>query len=573
LATNRIQTVIDELRRAMLVQDGTALTDQALLTSFIDQQDQAAFAALVRRHGPMVWGVCRRTLASHHDAEDAFQATFLVLVRKAASIVPRERVAHWLYGVASTTAHRAKVATARRRARERLVAQMPEPEAVPQGLGDDLRSLLDRELSLLPEKYRLPIILCDLEGQTIQAGARQLGWRQGTLAGRLARGRQMLARRLTRRGALFSAGLLAAVLLESAASAGVPRALLTATIQAGQLLATGQATAAGAISAQAIVLMEGVIKAMLVTKLKTVAALLFVLAAIGIGGSMFSRSTTAAAQAPEDRLRLVRSEGPTTRAQPEKDVLVSVQEDRTGSLIFGVGINSDAGLTGSLVVKDEKKERTVLPDRLSLNDFLYWVGFVDSGTVPEKKPAGKKTAFATADLDRLQGVWWVVSIENDGKPAKLEKIVFMVDGKRVCWQTKDFEAQGGLYLDTTAEPRAFDLATSTGTMEGIYSVDGDKLRMCFVPGNNGTEPKRPTRFATEPGSRQVLFVLKRAFGKEAFPFRLQDGTRAFPTLIERTRKGPPPPPPKLLDPAASPPSSPYSVPTDGEPGRHRPRAR
>src|SRR5207302_2960368 len=116
--------------------------------------DEAAFAALVQQHGPMVWGVCRRLLANHHDAEDAFQATFLVLVRKAASVVPREMVANWLYGVAHQTALKARATTARRRAREKQVPDMPEPAAAPQKLWDDLQPLLDQELSRLPDKYR-----------------------------------------------------------------------------------------------------------------------------------------------------------------------------------------------------------------------------------------------------------------------------------------------------------------------------------------------------------------------------------------------------------------------------------
>ena len=153
-------------------------------------KDEAAFEALVRRHGPMVLGVCRRVLRNHHDAEDAFQATFLVLVRKAASIVPREMVANWLYGVAYRTALKARSMIARQRVRERQVTEMPEPEAAePDDCWRDLQPLLDQELSRLPDKYRVPIVLCDLEGKTGKEAARQLGWPEGTVASRLARGR------------------------------------------------------------------------------------------------------------------------------------------------------------------------------------------------------------------------------------------------------------------------------------------------------------------------------------------------------------------------------------------------
>src|SRR5262249_40853037 len=149
---------------------------------FLERRDEAALAALVKRHGPMVWGVCRRLL-SHHDAEDAFQATFLVLVRKAASVVPRRMVGNWLYGVAHHTALQARRTAARRKARERQVTEMPEPAVTDQDLWRDLRPLLDEALSRLPDKYRAVIVLCDLEGKTRRETAGQLGVPEGTVAG------------------------------------------------------------------------------------------------------------------------------------------------------------------------------------------------------------------------------------------------------------------------------------------------------------------------------------------------------------------------------------------------------
>src|SRR5262249_16905243 len=154
------------LRGAALPHGGTARSDGQLLEDYVRSRQEAAFAALVKRHGPMVWGVCRRALGSHHDAEDAFQATFLVLVRKAASGVPRDRVGNWLDGGAHQTALKARATTARRRSRERQVTAMPEPEAASQQLWDDLQPLLDQELSRLPDKYRAVLVLCDLQGKT-----------------------------------------------------------------------------------------------------------------------------------------------------------------------------------------------------------------------------------------------------------------------------------------------------------------------------------------------------------------------------------------------------------------------
>src|SRR5262249_25496204 len=149
-------------RRSALLQEGEEQTDGQLLEAFVRRRDSLALETLVRRHAPMVWGVCGRTLANHHDAEDAFQATFLVLVRRAASIRSRELLANWLYRVAHKTALKARQTAAKRHAREKQVVEMPEPQTEPHDheFGPELRPLLDEELSRLPEKYRIVIVLC-----------------------------------------------------------------------------------------------------------------------------------------------------------------------------------------------------------------------------------------------------------------------------------------------------------------------------------------------------------------------------------------------------------------------------
>ena len=143
MVTNQMSGVIQHLRRTVLLRDWAGLTDGQLLEDYISRRDEAALAALVWRHGPMVWGVCRRVLRNHHDAEDTFQATFLVLVRKAASIASRELLANWLYGVAHRTALKARATAARRKERERQVTEMPEPAVAEQDLWHDLQPLLD----------------------------------------------------------------------------------------------------------------------------------------------------------------------------------------------------------------------------------------------------------------------------------------------------------------------------------------------------------------------------------------------------------------------------------------------
>jgi RNA polymerase sigma factor (sigma-70 family) len=275
--------IIQHLRRTMLLRDGAGMTDGQLLEDYISRRDKAALAALVRRHAPMVWGVCRRVLPNYHDAEDAFQATFLVLVRKAAAIASKELLANWLYGVAHQTALKARAAAVKRCARERQVMKMPEPAIAEQhDLSRDLQPLLDEELSRLPDMYRAVIVLCDLEGKTRKEAARQLGVPEGTVASRLATARVMLAKRLTQRGVTLSGGVLGAVLSEQAASACAPTAVVSSTIKAAIGLAAGL-PAAGVISVEVAVLTEGVVKAMFMTKLKTATAALLMVALIGIG--------------------------------------------------------------------------------------------------------------------------------------------------------------------------------------------------------------------------------------------------------------------------------------------------
>jgi RNA polymerase sigma factor (sigma-70 family) len=281
-----------------LQQAGGGLTDGQLLGRFVAARDEASFAALVRRHGAMVLGVCRRVLRDFHDAEDAFQATFLVLARRAASVVKRESVGCWLHGVAYRTALEARDLTGRRRARERQVTDMPHPEVAP-AEAQDWRPLLDRELDRLPEKYRTAVVLCDLEGQPRKEAARQLGIPEGTLSSRLAAAHKMLARRLAGCGLALSGGALAAALTQGTVSAQMSAALVSSTARAAALVAAGQLAAA---SGPAVVLMKGVMKAMLLKKLRLVVGAVVVLAALGMGGVAYQAggfSATVQAAPPE----------------------------------------------------------------------------------------------------------------------------------------------------------------------------------------------------------------------------------------------------------------------------------
>ena len=295
MATRQTTGVIQHACRSVFLRDGPETTDAQLLEDYI-RGDQASFAALVRRHAPMVWGVCRRLLHNFHDAEDAFQATFLVLVRKAPSIMPREMAPNWLYGVAYQIALKARATATKRSRRERQVVAIPESEASEQSRLQDVKLFLDEELSRLPDKYRVAIVLCDLEGRTRKEVALQLGLPEGTVAGRLTRARAMLSKRFARRGVSLSSGVIGAVLSQNGAAFAVPISVVASTIKVGSLCAAGQAIASATVSPAVTALMKGVLRTMLINKAKAGTLVVAVILAVGWGSALTYQAATAAKQ-------------------------------------------------------------------------------------------------------------------------------------------------------------------------------------------------------------------------------------------------------------------------------------
>jgi RNA polymerase sigma factor (sigma-70 family) len=337
MATSRMDKFIQHVRTSVFQDDVTGPTDGQMLEAFVSNRDEAALAAIVRRHAPMVWGVCHRLLPCHHDAEDAFQATFLVLVRKAASVRPREMVANWLHGVARRTALKARWMATRRRGRERQVLVMPEPEAAERNLWDTLQPALDEELGRLPEKYRAVIVLCDLEDKSRKEAARQLRLREGTVASRLARARTMLAARLARHGVTVPSGMLAAALAHGVASASVPAAVVSSTLKVASLSAAGRATA-GLVSVKAAALTEGVLKSMFLTKLKLATGILLV-GVLAMGGRVAYLPTVRAEQEQTKQTGLPalqkeadESEHPRKASEDDKEKM----KEPTGDLLQGI---------------------------------------------------------------------------------------------------------------------------------------------------------------------------------------------------------------------------------------------
>lgn len=272
--------------------------DVQVLDRFRKQHDEAAFLTLLQRHGPMVLGVCRRVLGNSHDAEDAFQATFLTLVQKAGAISRGDLLAYWLYRVAYRTALRAKTTAWVRRLKERQVGKMAAAEPAADKAWGDVEPILDEELQHLPRKYRLPLVLCYFQGKSKAEAAREMGCPEGTVSGQLARAREMLRKRLAKRGVAVSMGLLL-VLLAEQATAAVPAALAQATATTAVSLAAGSSAL---VSPTVLSLTEGASGAMSVGR--KVAVLLVALALLGgtsaVSYNYYAQSNdTAAAKQPQ----------------------------------------------------------------------------------------------------------------------------------------------------------------------------------------------------------------------------------------------------------------------------------
>jgi|GEM_PF-1875446 len=473
MPSSSLSVVVQQLRAAA-GRDGSGRTDAELLSQFLSRRDEGALAALVERHAPMVWGVCRRTLRHPHDAEDAFQATFLVLVEKAATVVPREMVANWLYGVAQQTAVRLRATAAKRGWREVQMDAMPEP-AVAEARDEELLLRLDEELSRLPERFRALIVLCDLEGRTRKEVARQLGCPEGTVASGLARARELLAKRLTRRGLAVSGGLVAATLSHSMALADVPATVVTSAINVATLVAAGKE--AGMISGPVVALTKGVLKTMFLKKIVAPAMAVLALGVAVIAGG---------------RLAVGQSEGKPTVG---KGLKASVAENSAGAKQERA--KKEAEVAWGKEAKPQAAEKAE-------ND------------VPKTQ----------TDNEAIQGTWHVVALENGGKKMPVDaiqlfKLRVVIKGNKMFETTmtpdgRDVpEREWTFVLDEKASPKSIDATRGEDKQIGIYGFEDGKLKICM----DQTGKNRPTTFETEKGTAQRCLILQKeemftAWGKE-----------------------------------------------------------
>jgi len=315
------------------VQTRRTASDRELLNRFVDAGDEAAFTVLIERHGPVVLGVCRRSLRNLHDAEDACQATFLVLTRKAASVRKAASLGSWLHGVACRVALTLKRDLARRKRRDRDRQTPARRDPAAEVSWREAQTVLDEELELIPERYRAPLILCYLDGKTRDEAAQELEVSPGKLHGRLERGRALLRDRLEKRGITLAAALCATALSSGAAKAALPAPLLIASAKAASALAAGQPLTADIVTTNVLTLTQGVLKSMFLTKLKlgAAAALCVGLFVAIVGGVLPANAIAHEATAKDPGKTIVKTAAPAAKAESDEDFIRRVSKDLRGT--------------------------------------------------------------------------------------------------------------------------------------------------------------------------------------------------------------------------------------------------
>jgi RNA polymerase sigma-70 factor (ECF subfamily) len=339
---------------------GEEVPDAHLLDRFVEQWDQTAFRDLVRRHGPLVLGVCHRILRDTHTAEDAFQTTFLMLARKAGSVRNRASVGPWLYGVARRVALEARRITSRRQGPVRLDSEVHGVDDVDDLERDELHAALHEELGRLPEKYRAPLVLCYIEGLTHERVARQLGWPIGTVRVRIARGRDLLGARLIRRGLTPAAVLLVLSLLPKT-EAAVPLRLAEATVRAASRVVAWEKVPRGEVPARVVDLERKVRKSMRLTGLKWAAMFALAVLVTGAGvAAVVPMALAAAADAAKLEAELKKLQGTWSIAEFEqggvkKEAEGNEEQIKIEGETFGLWHNGHVEVSGTIKLDPSRK--------------------------------------------------------------------------------------------------------------------------------------------------------------------------------------------------------------------------
>lgn len=440
------------LARGMAAKTMGDQSDAQLVERFLTSRDDTVFEAIVRRHGPMIFRVCWRVLQDEQEAEDALQATLLVLAQKLHSVRKRTSLASWLHGVAHRVALKAKTQVASRERHERK-ASVSGAVASDDITWKELRTVLDAELSQMSEKWRLPLILCYLEGRTQDEAAAQLGCGERTLRRRLDEARAALGRRLSRRGIVWPAAFCSVLLSECVATAAMKLEVVRSTVEVAAHVLAGQGTTA-IVPAKVAALAEGVMKAMFISQLKVVVAILLALGVVAGGVGALTQTTLAAKQPDTGAAAQVKGEKP-----PADD-----QKTPPG--------------------KEADKPKT---DKERFQGTWQCVSVSGGGETIKVEDFGQN------------GLPGTVKFDGD----KLLSRDFNSDGKVV-------ETKGSFKLDPSRKPKEIDLIydpeAKVKSARGIYELEGDSLRLCF-PGS--PDKDRPTKLESKKGERYMLMTYKR----------------------------------------------------------------
>jgi RNA polymerase sigma factor (sigma-70 family) len=417
MATARAGDFLRRLTRGMAAESMSAEPDRRLVERLLAGPDEVAFEAVVRRHGPMVYRVCWRALQRDEDAEDAFQATFLLLARKLGSLRKRDSLASWLHGVAHRVALDAKKQLARRRRHE--AAPKDDPTGPRDGPPEEitwreLRAVLDAELAVLPERHRQPLVLCYLEGRSQEEAAGQLGWSKSTLLRRLEEARVALGRRLAHKGHIWSASIAGVLISDCLSPAALPSKLVDATVDAGARALVGRTTA-GLVSARVTALAEGMVKAMYIRRLACV------IPAVVLAGALLPGAwVMIAAQTPKDPPKP--TAGPAPRAPAAKDGAGPVE-------LKPVVIREKAAGVSRLAWSPNGKVLATIVSAEDVVDNTLADGTPVKG--PDGKPLRVIATRSTVKFWDAQTGKLLKSLEED-KRARGEAIAFSPDGKHVA---------------------------------------------------------------------------------------------------------------------------------------------